>query len=181
MGKNSNFALKWYKKAAQQGCAFANYKIGWFYSDQNKFKEAIPYLEKAAQQGSPNGLVTLGVRYMVGKGVKKDEAKGLALWKQASEKGFGYAYLFIGNAYYHGNGVNVDKALAFQYYDKYASQDDDYAHQNVVANFYLAEGGFINWVKGWYWKSVSLTNQIRDLVLILQGKTPKFLEGAESC
>ena len=26
VGKNSNFALKWYKKAAQQGCAFANYR-----------------------------------------------------------------------------------------------------------------------------------------------------------
>ena len=70
-------AVKWYRKAADQGNAPAQYNLGNMYrTGQGVAKdevEAVKWYRKAADQGTASAQVNLGTMYWVGNGVVKDE------------------------------------------------------------------------------------------------------------
>ncbi|WP_277870245.1 tetratricopeptide repeat protein, partial [Vibrio breoganii] len=54
--ENRKEAVRWYEKAANQGNAFAQGKLGWMYETGTgvieNHKEAVRWYEKAANQGN---------------------------------------------------------------------------------------------------------------------------------
>ena len=69
-------AVKWYRKAADQGYPAAQYNLGVMY-DQGQgvpqdYAEAARWYRKAADQGDANAQLGLGVMYAKGQGVPQD-------------------------------------------------------------------------------------------------------------
>ena len=69
-------AVKWYRKAAKQGIARAQYNLGLkYYLGQGvsqDYAEALKWYRKAAKQGYANAQFGLGLLYDLGKGVPQN-------------------------------------------------------------------------------------------------------------
>jgi TPR repeat protein len=69
-------AMKWYRKAADQGYAHAQWSIGGMYFEgngvQQNYVTAANWFRKAADQGHPKAQLLLGDMYLDGQGVPQD-------------------------------------------------------------------------------------------------------------
>ncbi len=72
-------AVKWYRKAAEQGNALAQSSLGIFYSTGRGVPqddaEAVGWWRKAAEQGDAKSQYNLGTTYANGPGVPQDYAQ----------------------------------------------------------------------------------------------------------
>jgi uncharacterized protein len=80
-------AVTWYRRAAEQGLADAQYNLGHMYDQKQDYKEAIRLYEMSVEQGNKDGMVDLGWMYEHGEGVNKNLIKATALYFLASERG----------------------------------------------------------------------------------------------
>jgi uncharacterized protein len=68
--------LKWYRKAADQGSANAQFNLGKMYDDGDgvlqDYAEALKWYRKAADQGNASAQFNLGKMYDNGQGVPRD-------------------------------------------------------------------------------------------------------------
>jgi TPR repeat protein len=69
-------AVKWFRKAADQGMARAQSDLGFMYADgqgvPQDFAEAVKWFRKAADQRYARGQANLGMMYSNGQGVPHD-------------------------------------------------------------------------------------------------------------
>ena len=91
MTKDPAKAAEWYQKAAEQGYAQAQNRLGecYFYGQgkpENKFA-AVKWYEKAAEQGIANAQYSLGYCYEKGYGVTKDKEQAMQWYKKAADQG----------------------------------------------------------------------------------------------
>jgi hypothetical protein len=91
LSKDPVEAMKWFRSAAEQGFAEAQYCLGIRYYDGvdvvKDVGEGIKWLHKAAEQGNAAAQSNLGVRYYYGEGVRQDLAAALKWWGKAAEQG----------------------------------------------------------------------------------------------
>jgi TPR repeat protein len=84
-------ALKWYRLAADQGYADAQYNLGVLYKDGHgepqDYAEALKWFSLAANQGDPVAQNGLGFMYANGKGVPQDFVLAHMWWSLASTRG----------------------------------------------------------------------------------------------
>jgi len=75
-------AVKWFRKAAEQGLAPAQAQLGFhYYKGEGVAKdqvEAVKWYRKAAEQGHAPAQYNLGLCYVYGEGVAKDEIEAYA-------------------------------------------------------------------------------------------------------
>ena len=68
--------MKWYRLAAEQGNASAQYNLGVMYQNgqgvPQDYKTAVKWYRLAAEQGNASAQGNLGVMYALGTGVLKD-------------------------------------------------------------------------------------------------------------
>lgn len=107
-------AVKWVRKAAEQGFARAQYDLGWMYQygrgvERSDEKAAGWYL-KAAEQGLARAQRNLGFMYEYGRGVERSDAKAAEWVLKAAEQGLADVQNVM---YKNGRGVE-------QYYVKTA-------------------------------------------------------------
>ncbi|RME84213.1 MAG: hypothetical protein D6785_05800, partial [Planctomycetota bacterium] len=89
-----------------------------------QFKEGAKWYEKAANKGIPFAMVHLAQLYLSGKGVVKNEEKGIALLEKAAHQSCSMACYLLGS-YYAEKEENIhslEKAL--EYYQKGSSLGD---------------------------------------------------------
>ena len=71
-------AVKWFRKAAEQGVAAAQFNLGIMYDNglgvTQDYAEAVKWFRKAAEQGYAKAQYNLGVMYDNGEGVPQDDA-----------------------------------------------------------------------------------------------------------
>ena len=88
-------ALDWYKKAAEQGNAQAQYNLGWMYREgkgtAQDDKKAVYWWQEAAKQGSASAQSLLGAMYALGAGVPQDNIKAYMWANIAAANGDEYA------------------------------------------------------------------------------------------
>jgi TPR repeat protein len=110
-------AVKWYRKAAEQGYAIAQYNLGIKYSRgqgvaQNN-AEAIKWYHRAAEQGYVTAQYHLAARYREGQGVMQNHAEAAKWYRKAAEQGHAEAQFLLGAMYYSGQGVNQNYSAAY--------------------------------------------------------------------
>ena len=119
-------AVYWYRKAAEQGYAYAQYNLGDFFYTGNgvtkDYDEAVKWWRKAAEQGYAPAQYNLGYCYYNGNGVTKDYAEAVKCYQKAAEQGFANAQCNLGVCYDKGTGVTQDYAEAVKWYRKAAEQ-----------------------------------------------------------
>ncbi|MDJ0651875.1 MAG: tetratricopeptide repeat protein [Simkaniaceae bacterium] len=85
-------AVQYYKLAADQGYAQAQFKLGFFYHHgegvPQNYKKAVHYYTLAADQGHVKAQFTLGLCHEYGKGVPKDHEKAVDYYTLAANQGY---------------------------------------------------------------------------------------------
>jgi uncharacterized protein len=109
-------ARNWLAKAAEAGLADAQCELG-FYNEahigwipyyraaiSNNMPEAVKWYRLAVDQGSARGKLLLGYCYIEGRGVEKDEERGLELVRQAADQEHGPSLFELARLYAKGIG-----------------------------------------------------------------------------
>ncbi len=83
--------MKWFRKAAEQGLAIAQFNLGVMYDEgrgaPQDYAEAVKWYRKAAEQGDARAQLNLGGAYYLGHGVPKDYAEALRWLRKAAAQG----------------------------------------------------------------------------------------------
>jgi len=84
-------AVKWYRKAAEQGDADAQFNLGVMYDEGHGVlqddAEAVKWYRKAAEQGNAKAQFNLGVMYGNGRGVPQDYVEAHKWFNLAAAQG----------------------------------------------------------------------------------------------
>jgi TPR repeat protein len=84
-------AVRWYRKAAEQGHAEAQCNLGSMYHQgkgvKQDFAEAVRWFRKAAEQEHARAQFNCGAAYANGEGVNQDYAEALRWMHKAAEQG----------------------------------------------------------------------------------------------
>ena len=136
-GKKQNYAeaVRYYREAAEQGYADAQYSLGYCYYcgdgvDENE-TEAVKWFRKAAEQGNADAQFRLGQCYDCGRGVDKSETEAVKWYRIAAEQGNADAQWNLGYCYENGRGVDKNETEAVKWYRKAAEQGDELAKQKL--------------------------------------------------
>jgi hypothetical protein len=109
--------VRWYRKAAEQGNADAQYNLG-ASCHQGKgtpqdHAEAVKWYRKAAEQGNASSQYNLGGMYLLGHFVPQDYAASAMWFRKAAEQGHWMAQFHLGMAHFYGHGVPKDYSRAY--------------------------------------------------------------------
>ncbi len=154
-GTNAEEAVKWYRKAAEQGHADAQHDLGYAYDrgkgvPENK-KEAVKWYKKAADQGHVYAQVELGLAYSDGKGVPENKKEAAKWYRKAADQGNKHAQYFLGSAYSDGDGVPKDEKEAAKWYKKAADQGHDISQYFLGCAYYDGDGVPVDKEEGAKW------------------------------
>jgi hypothetical protein len=135
-GGKQDEAMKWYRKAADQGYAEAQEHIGFMYAHGDAVKrdyvEAMKWFRKAADQGDAGAQVEIGVLFEGGKGVKTDNAEAEKWYRKAADQGDMSAQYNLGTLLEYGRpGLKRDGAEAFKWLRKAADQGEPNAQKTL--------------------------------------------------
>lgn len=136
-------ALKWYKKAAEQGYVHAQYNLGRFYFEGERpadKKEAIQWYRKAAAQGHARAQYNLGWMYDYDEGITTNKKEAIQWYRKAAAQGDPRGQGALGVCYYEGQGVAIDKKEAVKWYRKAAAQGEDFAQYNLGLCYLEGQG-----------------------------------------
>eukprot|EP01052_Picozoa_sp_SAG31_P015483 SAG31_NODE_996_length_10492_cov_4.648802_7_plen_238_part_00 len=90
VAKDEAEAVRWFRKAAEQGHSDAQAMLGLCYDNGSGVAkdeaEAVRWYRKAAEQGDSDAQYSLGVCYDNGSGVAKDEAEAVRWYRKAAEQ-----------------------------------------------------------------------------------------------
>ncbi|MDR1828466.1 MAG: sel1 repeat family protein [Methylobacteriaceae bacterium] len=115
----------WYRWAAEQGSAYAQYVLGICLNcaDPRIEDEAESWLLKAADQGLADAQHRLGYLYQHGIGVPKDIAHAEEWYRKAAAQGFSAPLYNLGYIYAAGDGVEPDAARADYWFGRAVVHD----------------------------------------------------------
>ena len=108
-----NEAIKWYRKAAEQGHAEAQNKVGNYYFDgkgglPQDYVEAVKWYRKAAVQGNNDAIHSLAKCYYEGNGVNKSYEEAIKIICLSVEKGNNFKLSVIDS---NGGDINRKQYL----------------------------------------------------------------------
>ena len=142
--KDSEEAVSWFCKAAQQGYALAQNSLGLCYAQgegvSKDQEEAVSWFYKAARQGYALAQYNLGVRYAQGDGVSKDQEEAMSWFCKAAQQGYALAQNNLGVCYEWGEGVSKDQEKAASWYYKAAQQGYAPAQNSLGVCYEWGEG-----------------------------------------
>ena len=130
LGVNQDYqqAFNWYLKSAEQGHAFAQFRLGNLYRDgygvNQDYQQAFYWYLKSAEQGHAFAQIDLGNLYRHGYGVTRDYKKAAEWYRKAAEQGDSNGQNFLGLSFELGYGVPQNEAEAIKWYRLAAEQGD---------------------------------------------------------
>ena len=152
--KNVQEAVKWYRKAAEQGNAVAQYNLGRCYEYalgvKKDISKAIEFYRRAAERGEVHAQYHLGWCYAHGEGVEKNQVKAIEWYHSAAGRGFKWAQYILGQAYEFGDGVDKNMEKAVELYME-AAEQGEISSINSLGRIYSARKNFSEAIK-WYHK-----------------------------
>lgn len=169
--KDPTKAAAWYRKAADQKLAYAQYRLGeLFYHGKGVSKDAAQaavWWRKAAEQGDVYAQINLGLKYAKGEGMPKDFPQAVVWWRKAAEprgqmwegssgekspdQGDASAQFYLGWAYDNGKGVPKDDAQAVDWYRKAAEQGYADAQNALGFSYDHGEGVSRDVLRAYMW------------------------------
>lgn len=132
-------AVKWVRKAAEQGFARAQYDLGWMYQYgrgvERSDEKAAGWFLKAAEQGLARAQRNLGFMYEYGRGVERSYEKAVEWVQKAAEQGLADVQNVM---YKNGRGVEQYYVKTAGWYLKAAEQG--YAEAQCNLGYMYANG-----------------------------------------
>lgn len=152
-------AEEWFRKAAEQGLADAQFKLGVAYSEG---AESVKWLSKAAEQGNSDAQFNLGVVFANGQGVAQDHSVAAKWFRKAADQGNADAQWNLGGLYRDGLGVTQDYDQALKLFLKSAEQGNADAQVRIGYMYGTGTGVPLDYEKAtaWYRKAAEQGNSI---------------------
>ena len=131
VSESKEMAFLWYKKAAEQGYARAQFSLG----QMHRKGEGVPvsyelarvWTEKAAEQGLPVAQSNLGAFHHSGMGLPVSKEKARVWFKRAAEQGHASAQFNLGAYYVNGEGGPNSQEHGFFWLSLAAKQGNEQA------------------------------------------------------
>lgn len=140
-------AVKWYRKSADQGYAWAQNNLGSCYymgrGVEQDYVETVKWFRKSADQGNAQAQIALGNCYLIGKVVEQDYKEAVKWYRKAADQGDAWAQNALGNCYKDGLGVEQDYKEAVKWYQKAADRGNEDAKRNLKDLEKSSSGCFI--------------------------------------
>jgi len=142
--KDFQQAAGWFRKAAEQDNANAQYMVGVQYASGlgalKDYAKAAEWFRKAAERGVKYAQSDLGLLYKLGQGVPKNDQQAAAWFMKAADQGFAPAQFHLALLYRNGQGLgqNVQQAAALT--RKAAEQGYAPAQYNLAVFLSRGEG-----------------------------------------
>jgi TPR repeat protein len=112
------------EEAARKGSASAMFFLGCELDSEPTRKESSAYFESASALGHTYSKWCFGLNLLSGQGTAKDEARGIALIRQAADEKFEGAIQFVSHAYAQGTfGFQKNEELAAAWWSKLKDKD----------------------------------------------------------
>lgn len=122
------------EKAAASDEPHALDRLGDHYYKEKNYPKAVAAFEKARSLGWVPALANLGVIYVNGAGVPKDEKKAASLFKEGAEKGDKMAMLFYAQCVEGGVGIPPNRNEAVKWYRDAAALGESRAAEWLKKN-----------------------------------------------
>ena len=155
VAQDYKMALYWFDKAAKQGNFSAMYNIGLIYEvlKDSRFHSIFESTVKRANDEISNhnnieAFGVLGICYLIGKGVPKDEVRAFDYLKKSAEGGNDNAQAYVGYCYYSGKGVTQNKEEAIKWFEQSANQGNCLGQSSLGQCYLRAEGVLGDKAKG---------------------------------
>ncbi len=143
--KDNGKAFYWAKKSAEQGDAYAQSWVAYFYENgygtAQDDSESFYWYRRSADQGNRVSQNNLGECYYYGRGVDQSYEKATSWYKKAADQGLASAMFNMGWCYEKGQGVVADRSLAVNYYRKATAAGDENARKRLVELGESVDGG----------------------------------------
>jgi TPR repeat protein len=150
VAQNHPEAVKWYRKAADQGIAGAQFSLGVCYDFGDgvtqDHAEAVKWYRKAADQGIAGAQNNLGNCYRDGQGVAQDQAEAIKWYRKAADHGESRAQNNLGVCYEAGQGVPQDDNEAVKWFRKAADQGLAEAQYSLSRSYEKIVGEFCDFL-----------------------------------
>jgi TPR repeat protein len=181
ISQDTDQALDWFRKAAEQGDADSQLAVGKMYlygctGLAQDYTEAVRWLKPAAEHGDSEAQLELGWCYLNGKGVEQDDRKAAELFLQSAQQGHAKGLYNLGFVFSHGRGVVQDPAKALVYYRQAADQGVVEALYNIGLYYRFGKGVAIDPVEAmrWFRKAadqgdVQSYNQLGEMIRLGEG------------
>jgi TPR repeat protein len=116
LSKDMGEAIKWYRKAAEEGFGLAQLKLGGIYKEgkgvPQDYREAAKWYRMAAEAGWASAQTSLADLYAEGHGVFQSYVEAAKWYRMAAEQGDAGGQMDLGTLYFEGKGVPKDSVLA---------------------------------------------------------------------
>jgi TPR repeat protein len=148
-------ALKWFRKAADQGLAKAEDAVASMYYNgfgvARSYTDAFEWFSRAARQGTRTSHYALGVMYRRGQGVHRDLAAAVTHLRKAAEDGLPESQNELGMMYWSGEGLTRDPAQAFLWFQASAQQGNASAQNNLGHLYQTGANGPKDYSRALHW------------------------------
>ncbi len=134
------------------------YQIGYNYSLQGRNEDAFNWMLRAAQINHATAQNNIGLSYLHGLGVEKDNVKAFIWFKRSAEQGLSYAQSELAMLYYQGKGVKENIQKAYDWWLIAAKQENEYAQFNLAS--LLLEKNKVK--QAYYWFNQAVKNSHPD-------------------
>ena len=151
-------------RAAKQGDADAQFRLGWMYDTgegvTENDREAVKWFRLVAEQGDAIAQFNLGQIYRKGEGVTKNDREAVKWFRLAAEQGDAVAQLNLGLMYGKGAGVTKNHREAVKWFRLAAEQG--YANAQAILGVVYAKGeGVIqDYQEAYIWFSLAVANGV---------------------
>ena len=130
--------------------------LGIAYFRQKQYGDAVTCFVKAAEQGHPEARCNLGICYLDGLGVAKDEAEAVKWFSKAAQQENAHAEYTLGVAYFCGRGVAKDISTALKWWRRAAEHGSADAQHNLGVSYESGEGVIAqNYVDAYKWMKLA--------------------------
>jgi TPR repeat protein len=103
-------------------------------------KEAIANLKEIAYAGNSNAQVQLGLIYLTGDGVTKDDAEALKWLRKAADQDNAVGERYLAEMYFKGRGIPADNSEAAKWLRAAAEQGDAESEHNLAVLYTQGQG-----------------------------------------
>jgi len=153
--KNTEEAMKWYRKSAVNGYATAQYLLGYLNyrgeSIEQDKQEAIKWFELASEQGDADAQYYLGWMFENDDSLNHNVSKAFKYYKLAADQGHAWAQYFLGRMYENAINVEHSNQIAIKWYKRSAEQGNAYAQFKLGLMNYGGKGTIRNYEQAYYW------------------------------
>ena len=151
----TSMALAAVGTAAAQDPGRSNFEAGSQAYDRGEYAEAMNWYRMAADQGDADAQNSVGLMYLLGRGVPQNDAEAVRWLRMAADQGLAEAQFVLGFLYSKGRGVPQNDTEAVRWYRMAADQGNSQGQLSLGHRYLHGEGVPTNYVEAYKWFALS--------------------------